>query len=43
MNETIEYQNIHGNRKHKDELFRMVFSKKEDLPDCIINMQISEN
>lgn len=33
MNETIEYQNIHGNRKHKDELFRMVFSKKEDLLD----------
>ncbi len=33
MNETIEYQNIHGNRKHKDELFRMVFSRKEDLLD----------
>lgn len=30
---TTEYQNIRGNRKHKDELFRMVFSKKEDLLD----------
>ncbi len=28
---TIEYQNATGNRKHKDALFRMVFSKKEDL------------
>ncbi len=28
---TIEYQNITGNRKYKDALFRMVFSKKEDL------------
>lgn len=30
---TTEYQNIRGNRKHKDELFCMVFSKKEDLLD----------
>lgn len=30
---TTEYQNIRGNRKHKDALFRMVFSKKEDLLD----------
>ena len=28
---TIEYQNIHGNRKYKDSLFRMVFHRKEDL------------
>ena len=28
-----ENQNIRGNRKHKDALFRMVFSKKEDLLD----------
>ncbi len=28
---TIKYQNISGNRKYKDALFRMVFSKKEDL------------
>lgn len=33
MNNTIEYQNIHGNRKYKDSLFRMVFKKKEDLLD----------
>ncbi len=33
MNETIEYQNIHENRSYKDSLFRMVFSKKEDLLD----------
>ena len=31
MNETIEYQNIHGNRKYKDSLFRKVFRKKKDL------------
>ena len=31
MKETIEYQNIHGNRKHKDSLFRKVFRKKKDL------------
>ena len=31
MKETIEYQNIHGNRKHKDSLFRKVFRKKSDL------------
>ena len=30
---TIEYQNIHGNRKYKDSLFRMVFHRKEDLLD----------
>lgn len=30
---TTEYQNIRGKRNHKDELFRMVFSKKEDLLD----------
>lgn len=30
---TIEYQNIHGNTKYKDSLFRMVFKKKEDLLD----------
>ena len=30
---TIEYQNIHGNRKYKDSLFRMVFRRKEDLLD----------
>ena len=33
MKETIEYQNIHGNRKHKDSLFRKVFRKKKDLLD----------
>lgn len=33
MNQTIEYRNIHGNRKYKDSLFRMVFSKKQDLLD----------
>ena len=33
MNETIKYQNIHGNRKHKDSLFRKVFRKKKDLLD----------
>ncbi len=27
----IEYRNIHGNRKHKDALFRMVFSSKKEL------------
>ena len=31
MKETIEYQNIHGNRNHKDSLFRKVFRKKKDL------------
>lgn len=31
MNETIEYQNIHGNRNYKDSLFGMVFKNKEDL------------
>ncbi len=30
---TIENQNIHGNRKHKDALFCRVFSKKKDLLD----------
>ena len=33
MRETIEYQNIRGNRKHKDSLFRKVFRKKKDLLD----------
>lgn len=33
MNETIEYQNIHGNRNFKDSLFRMVFKEKEHLLD----------
>ena len=33
MNQTIEYRDIHGNRKYKDSLFRMVFSKKRDLLD----------
>ena len=28
---TIEYQNIQGNKKYKDSLFRMVFHRKEDL------------
>lgn len=31
MNKTIEYENIHGNRKYKDSLFRKVFRKKSDL------------
>lgn len=31
MKDTIEYQNIHGNRNHKDSLFRKVFRKKKDL------------
>ena len=31
MNETIKYENIHGNRNHKDSLFRKVFRKKKDL------------
>ena len=33
MKETIEYQNIHGNTKYKDTLFRMVFKDKKDLLD----------
>ena len=33
MKETIEYQSIHGNRNHKDSLFRKVFRKKKDLLD----------
>lgn len=33
MKQTIEYQNIHENRKYKDSLFCMVFRKKEDLLD----------
>lgn len=33
MNETIKYENIHGNRKHKDSLFRKAFKKKKDLLD----------
>jgi len=33
MKETIEYQNIHENRKYKDSLFRMVSKEKEDLLD----------
>ena len=31
MNNTIEYQEIQGNRNHKDSLFRKVFRKKSDL------------
>ena len=31
MRELIKEQNIHGNRKYKDTLFRMVFSEKKDL------------
>lgn len=31
MKEIIEYQNIQGNRNHKDSLFRKVFRKKSDL------------
>ena len=31
MKETIKYQDIRGNRKYKDSLFRMVFQKKSDL------------
>ena len=31
MNRIINKQNIEGNRKYKDSLFRMVFEKKEDL------------
>ena len=37
MNETIEYQNIHGDRKHKDSLFRKVFRKMKEL---ILEMQL---
>ena len=33
MKETTKYQNIHGDRKHKDSLFRKVFRKKKDLLD----------
>ena len=33
MNETIKYENVHGNRNHKDSLFRKVFRKKKDLLD----------
>lgn len=33
MSQTIEYRDIHGNRKYKDSLFRMVFNKKSDLLD----------
>ena len=31
MSETIEYQNIHENRKYKDSLFLMVFREKKHL------------
>ena len=31
MNNILEKQNIEGNRKYKDSLFRMVFERKEDL------------
>jgi len=31
MTEVLKEQNIQGNRKYKDTLFRMVFEKKEDL------------
>lgn len=31
MKKTIEYQNVHENRRYKDTLFRMVFKEKEDL------------
>lgn len=31
MNNILKEQDIQGNRKYKDSLFRMVFSKKEDL------------
>ena len=33
MKETTKYQNIHGNRKHKDSLFGKVFRKKKGLLD----------
>ncbi len=33
MKNTIEYQNIHGNRKYKDTLFCKTFHKKKDLLD----------
>ena len=33
MKQTIEYQDIRGNRKHKDGLFTMAFKKKSDLLD----------
>lgn len=31
MTESVNKQNIQGNRKYKDSLFRMVFDKKKDL------------
>ena len=31
MNNTIKYQNIHGNREYKSSLFNLTFQKKEDL------------
>lgn len=31
MKNTTKYQNIHGNRKHKDSLFCMIFGRKKDL------------
>ncbi len=31
MKKTIEYQNVHENRRYKDTLFRMVFKEKENL------------
>lgn len=31
METILREQNIEGNRKYKDSLFRMVFEKKEDL------------
>ena len=46
MKRTIEYQEIQGNRNHKDSLFRKVFRKKSDLfilRHCIISMWSSEN
>ena len=45
MKRIIEYQNIRENRKHKDGLFRIVFSKKEDLLNLYnaINETMYEN
>ena len=45
MKETIEYQNIHENRKYKDTLFRMVFKEKQHLLDLYnaVNGTVYEN
>ena len=40
MKETIEYQNIQGNRNHKDSLFRKVFRKRAICWHCIMRLMV---